>query len=206
MKYSNDWTNVKLLMNMKGESLASNISNNEFDNFQHGHIRHPEHGYKVSDALEGIITILYPQRQKMASTNCDHNSASDTFAKRHIFRDLHQKEGILKFNNDSQGSDPTGDKEVTSSHTMGTNNVYDILGKVFPNHKVELSSRSLDSFECSNTKENDNWQDLQIEAFKSNYLLGNYYCLEGYCNGLKNDIRHDENTPISVTNNANSSN
>lgn len=206
MKDANDWTNVKLSMNRNAESLASNISSSESDNFQHGHIRHPEHAYQVSDALEGRITILDPQRQKMASTDCDHTSASDTFAKRDISGDLHQKEGTLKFNNDSQGSHPTRDREATSYHTRGTKNVCDIPGKVFPDCKAELSSSSLDSFKCSSRKANDNWQDLQAEAFKSNYLPGNDYCLDGSWNGLKNDLRHDENTPSSVTNNANSSN
>lgn len=201
MKDANDWTNGKLSMDRNAESLHSNISSSESDNCQHGHIRHPEHAYQVSDALEGRITVLDPQRQKMASTDCDHTSASDTFAKREIFGDLHQKEGTLKFSNDSQGSHPTSDEEDTSSHTKGTKNVCDISGKVFPDCKAELSSKSLDSFKCSSRKANDNWQDLQAEAFKSNYLPGNDYCLEGSWNGLKNDLRHDENTPSSVTNN-----
>lgn len=43
-------------------------------------------------------------------------------------------------------------------------------------------------------------------VFKSNYLPGNYYCLGGSSNGLKNDLGHDENTLSLVTNNESSSN
>jgi len=76
----------------------------------------------------------------MALIDCDRALASDTFAKRDISRDLHQKEGTLKFNNDSQGSHPTGDEEATSSHTIGIKNVCDISRKILTYCKVELSS------------------------------------------------------------------
>lgn len=323
MRDVNDWTHGKLSMDRNAESLPSDIGSSQSDNCQHGHIGHPEHAYQVSDILEGRITSLDPQRQKMASIDCDHSLASDTFAKRGISVDLHQREASLKFNNDSQGSHPTGDEEDTSSHTMGTKNVcdgkckcdhvalqrkkeveniqklenglreniitqelfkkqdlgtcsvkmsgsvgslcqclqdqrtvqssirdgqwfgvqdvtmtgqvhlgsdfqreectcsqdrdngqscsarenlpaQDIPGKGFLECKAELSSRSLDSFKCSSRKANDNWQDLKAEAFKSNYLPGNDSCLGGSWNGLKNDLKHDENTPSSMTNNANS--
>lgn len=165
MRDANDWTHGKLLMDRNAEDLSSDIGSSHSDNCQHHHISHPEHAYQVSDTLEGRITSLDPQRQKMASIDCDHALGSDTFAKRDISEDLHQRDATLKFNNDSRGSHPTGDDEATSSH---------------------------------------NWQDLQAEAFKSIYLPGNDSCLGGSWNGLKNDLRHDENTPSSLTNNANS--
>jgi len=49
-------------MNRKAESLASNISSTESDNFQHIQIRNPYNAYQVSDRLERRITILDPKR------------------------------------------------------------------------------------------------------------------------------------------------
>ena len=112
----------------------------------------------------------------------------------------------MKFKNDSQRGNPTSDEELMSSRTMSTKNLCDISDKFFLNCNVELSSKSTDSFNFSSRKENDNWKYFYEEAFKSNYLAGNDYCLEGSWNGLKIDLQHAKNTPASMTNNANSSN